>query len=63
MLILERGNGQRLLIAAYTFVISLQPSDESYFSNRSAACYLKLNKNQEAVDDAVICRYLKRVKG
>ena len=26
MLILERGNGQRLLIAAYTSVISLQPS-------------------------------------
>jgi hypothetical protein len=32
--------------------------DETYYSNRSA-CYLKLNKNHEALDDAVVCRYLK----
>ena len=45
-------------IAAYTGAISLQPLDETYYSNRSA-CYLKLNKNHEALDDAVVCRYLK----
>jgi len=45
-------------VAAYTEAISLQPLDETYYSNRSA-CYLKLDKNQEALDDAVICRYLK----
>ena len=53
------GNGEWAgAIVSYTDAISLNPLDESYYSNRSA-CYLKIDKNQEALYDAVICRYLK----
>jgi len=46
-------------ITLYTAAIEVNPLDETYYSNRSA-CYIKLkNKNKEALNDAIICRYLK----
>jgi ankyrin repeat protein len=45
-------------IEQYTAAIAVNPLDATYYSNRSA-CYLKVKKNQEALNDAVICRYLK----
>lgn len=51
-------------IIAYTDAITLNPTDETFYSNRSAA-YLQMNKYHEALHDAVLCRYLnpKWVKG
>ena len=51
-------------VSMYSIAIELNPMDKTYYSNRSA-CYLKLGKNEEALNDAVICRYLdpKWVKG
>lgn len=45
-------------ISKYTEAIGANPLDETYYSNRSA-CYIKLKMNQEALNDAVVCRYLK----
>lgn len=45
-------------IEKYTAAISANPLDETYYSNRSA-CYIKMKKNEEALNDAIICRYLK----
>lgn len=53
------GNGEWAdAIASYTDAITLNPLDETYYSNRSA-CFLKMDQNQAALNDAVICRYLK----
>ena len=45
-------------IAAYSDAIKLNPTDETYYSNRSAS-YIHLKKHEEALHDAVICRHLK----
>jgi len=45
-------------ITEYTAAIELNPLDETYYSNRSA-CYIKMKKNNQALNDAVVCRYLK----
>lgn len=41
-------------IAKYTEAIALDPSDVTFYSNRSA-CYAALNKWQEAADDGKSC--------
>jgi tetratricopeptide (TPR) repeat protein len=45
-------------IESYTKAIEEDPTDVTFYSNRSA-CYMHLHDYDAALQDAVICRYLK----
>jgi tetratricopeptide (TPR) repeat protein len=42
----------------YTKAIALNPTDASFYSNRSA-CYMELELYQEALKDAIVARYIR----
>jgi ankyrin repeat protein len=45
-------------ISAYTLAIDTNPTDETFYSNRSA-CFMSMKKHKEALSDAVFARTLK----